>query len=118
MLSGLALLSGPALALSAPDNPGFPESLQGQWTSDPSACGNEDTTGMRISGESIAFYEATGWPSVIRTGNDGAITAEIAYKGEGRMWTATDHFTLSADRRSVHVDAMGKSFRLQRCPAR
>ncbi len=108
-----------ALLLSAAaDGPSFPPALSGQWTDNPSACGGEDTGGMRIAHGTVSFYEAVGTARRVRTADDGAIIAEVAYTGEGRTWAETDRFEIAPDSASVAVRALGKSFSLQRCPAR
>ncbi|MFD1952197.1 hypothetical protein ACFSGX_15590 [Sphingomonas arantia] len=101
--------------LLAAANPTFPANLHGQWTDNAAHCGKEDTTGIRVTARSIAFYEAVGTPTSVRTEKDGTITATLTYTGEGRRWTEANSYELSRDGTSVRVRALGGMYILDRC---
>ena len=113
----LAILGASLLASTSPAvaSASFPVSLQAQWTDNPSNCGGEDTGGMLVRGTSVQFYEAEGTLKSVRTEANGAITAELAYRGEGRMWIESNRYVISKDRKSVRVTALGRLFTLKRC---
>ncbi len=112
MMLGASLLASATPAMASTS---FPNSLQAQWTDDLSKCSGEDTVGMLVGSKRINFYEAEGTPKSVRMDNDGVITAELAYRGEGKTWTEANRYVISSDRASVLVTALGRTFTLKRC---
>lgn len=106
-----------AFMLAAPATPSFPPKLVGQWTDNPANCGGEDTSGMRISGGTISFYESVGTATSVEVAANGTITADLSYTGEGKAWAEKNRFALSPDDKTVRVTALGHTFSLRRCPA-
>ncbi|MDQ8029785.1 MAG: hypothetical protein REJ23_13755 [Brevundimonas sp.] len=106
-----------ALGLMLSPSPTFPDRLLGQWTDDPANCGQEDTTGVRITPTAVQFYEATGTPTRLTQEGEILLLADMAYEGEGRRWTEVNSFELSRDGSSIRVRALGQLMVLEKCEA-
>lgn len=111
MLSSAVLV----LSLLLSHDPTFPDRLLGQWTDDPANCGQEDTTGVRITPTAVRFYEATGTPTRLTQESEILLLADMTYEGEGRRWTEVNSFELSRDGGSIRVRALGQLMVLEKC---
>lgn len=110
----------PALLVAMPASaaaPEIPAPFIGLWTETPANCGGEDTTGLTIAADSLAFYEAKGVVKSVKSRGPDAVSLKLAYTGEGKSWRETDELSLAADGQSLTIKALGKTFALKRCPA-
>ena len=92
----------------------IPSVYHGYWSTDMTACGGEDTNGVRITASSIDFYEARG---VVRSASQGAkgASATIDFTGEGDSWSESVRFR-PLDRERLELTALNHTAIYSRCP--
>jgi hypothetical protein len=102
---------------------GIPEAIQGSWGLTPADCTSTrgDAKGLlRVSADTLAFYESLGRLGTIKDRADDRIRAEYAFTGEGMNWTRDVGLTLEQDgrtliRREYGPEASPGAFKYTRC---
>jgi len=95
------------------DSAAIPQRYQGEWNSDPAACGTgNDESRLVIGADTIRFHESSGPVQSARMdGNELVVVARLT--GEGETRDATYRFRISADGNTL-TDA-GSGLARQRC---
>jgi hypothetical protein len=101
----------------------IPRPYWGEYNENVAHCGTGlNDTRLRVSWDTITFYESTGSLRELIRHPDGSVTILAEHSGEGRRWASLYNLSLSPDRRELTVthpqDAQmqqGSTIR-RRCP--
>lgn len=88
--AGKAAGAPPAAAANSGQAGPIPVSIQGRWGMTPADCiaGAADAKGLlTIGADTIRFYESRAVPATGVEANDGGISGEWNFAGEGERWT-------------------------------
>ncbi len=93
-----------------------PSSFQGEWNANLEHCGTDPNDSLRVSADSIRFYESGGPIRAVVTQGafEMALIAELS--GEGETWLSYQHFRLSADHTYLTDVTDDSEFVRYRCP--
>jgi hypothetical protein len=76
----------------------MPVVFRGEWTTDPSECGNGlHSNPIIISRNDVSFYESGGVPSIIKETGPNRVFVTVPMHGEGDSWTDNFTFIVSDD---------------------
>jgi hypothetical protein len=98
----------------------LPQPMLGRWGLVPADCepGRADAKGlMTVEPKRFVFYESRGVPEAIVETAPGAVSADVAFTGEGQEWRKTVRLSVRDDVLVQEEDDPQLSFTYRRCPA-
>lgn len=111
--------ASPQASTSRPTEPRIPAAFQGEWNSDPSACGSGlHDSRLVISETNLRFYESSGLVTAARSSRPEQLEVEVALSGEGEAWTERRTFRLSPDGATLVDVTNAQPLVRRRCPVR
>ena len=78
-----------------------PEQYRGEWAGRPAQCGRPSESFLRITADSIDFYESRGRVLAVDVIKERVIEVLIESAGEGQRWRQNRQFMLSEDGASL-----------------
>lgn len=109
----------PAIDRHAPaDEPAgpIPASLQGNWTGTADRCGDRSADlELTVAPDELLFHESVGQVRSVKQVNDGSLSVEAAFTGEGQSWTRTLLLKPSPDGRMLTIVNDGAAVTRKRC---
>ena len=86
---------------SAAQDSTIPDRFRGQWAGRPAECGRPAESFLRITADSVDYYESRGQVLAVDVMKEREIEVLVEFSGEGQVWRQNRRFQLSEDGQSL-----------------